>query len=184
MSAPELSVEARKALLRLARQALVDHYAGQATTIPEGPPVLRVRAGAFVTLRGRDGGLRGCVGTMEPGDALGEAVARLAVVAATSDDRFPAVTASEVEGLVLEISALGPLRDVEPEGVLVGCHGLMVRAAGRQGVLLPQVATEQGWDRETFLEKTCQKAGLPRDAWRGAGTRIRAFEATVFGEND
>jgi hypothetical protein len=184
MSAPALSPEDRRALLDLARQALLDHYAGRTTSVPAGPPALGVPAGAFVTLRRADGELRGCVGRMEADDSLAATVARMAVVAATTDGRFDPVTADELGMLTIEISALGPLRDVSPEDVVVGRDGLLVRGLGRQGVLLPQVATDHGWDRETFLGRTCQKAGLPADAWRGPQVRVRAFSATVFGEED
>lgn len=182
MSAPLLSAEDRGALLALARQALSDYFAGRLTTIPDDRPALRAPGGAFVTLRKTDGELRGCVGRMESREPLAETVARMAVVAATTDGRFDPVEAGELEGLAIEISALGPLRDVPPEEVVVGRDGLLVRGMGRQGVLLPQVAIEQGWDRETFLAKTCQKAGLPEDTWRGSKARILVFTATVFGE--
>jgi len=184
VSAPTLSPEDRGALLALARQALADHFAGRLTTIPDDRPALCAPGGAFVTLRKTDGELRGCVGTMQSADPLAETVARMAVVAATTDGRFDPVEAAELGGLAIEISALGPLRDMPPEEVVVGRDGLLVRGLGRQGVLLPQVATEQGWDRETFLAKTCQKAGLPEDSWRGPKVRILAFTATVFGEEE
>ena len=109
-------------------------------------------------------------------------MARLAVAAATEDGRFARVTGEDLEGLVIEISALGPLVAVRAEEVEVGRHGLLLRLAGRSGVLLPQVAVEHGWDREEFLDKTAWKAGLPEDAWRRADAEIFVFTAEVFGE--
>jgi AmmeMemoRadiSam system protein A len=124
------------------------------------------------------------VGVLESSDPLSETVARMAVAAARSDQRFDPVREDELCEIVIEISALGALREVRPEEIEVGRDGLLVRDSGRQGVLLPQVAAERGWDRVTFLEKTCAKAGLPSGAWKGAGARILAFTATVFGEDD
>lgn len=182
MSAPALTGEDRRALLQVARDAIRAHLAGGKA--PEGSAAVQTPGGAFVTLRRRkDGALRGCVGTMETDAPLVETVARMAVAAAVSDTRFDPVREDELSELAIEISALGPLRAVRPEDVEVGPDGLLVREGGRQGVLLPQVATDHGWDRQTFLEKTCWKAGLPKDAWRRAGATICAFSATVFGED-
>ena len=106
----------------------------------------------------------------------------MAVAAATQDLRFPCVTAAELPLLAVEISVLTPPVPIAAEDVQPGVHGLIVRAAGRSGLLLPQVATDHGWDRETFLAHTCVKAGLPRDAWRDPGATLLAFTAIVFGE--
>jgi AmmeMemoRadiSam system protein A len=184
VSAPALSPEDRRALLALARQALRDYFAGRKTRVPDERPALRAAGGAFVTLRAADGELRGCVGRLEADDPLAGTVARMAVVAATSDGRFDPVRADELPELAIEISALGPMNEVAPSDVVVGRDGLLVRGLGRQGVLLPQVAAEHGWDRETFLARVCQKAGLPAETWRGNQVRILAFTATVFGERD
>jgi AmmeMemoRadiSam system protein A len=121
---------------------------------------------------------------MESADPLAETVARMALAAARSDRRFDPLREDELADVVIEISVLGPLHEVRPEDVVIGRHGLLVRGGGRQGVLLPQVAAEHGWSRETFLEKTCAKAGLPPGAWRRAGALVFAFSATVFGEGD
>jgi uncharacterized protein (TIGR00296 family) len=91
----------------------------------------------------------------------------------------------EYPTIKLEISVLTPLVEAaSPEKVEVGKHGLMIEAAGRRGLLLPQVATDQGWDRETFLNQTCIKAGLSPDTWKRPGTKIYLFEAEVFAEED
>jgi AmmeMemoRadiSam system protein A len=117
-------------------------------------------------------------------DPLAETVADMAVAAATEDGRFDPVAAAELPALSIEISALGPMREIRPEEVEVGVHGLMVRCGTRRGVLLPQVPVEHHWDRETFLAHTCRKAGLPSDAWRRPDCELLAFTATVFGEED
>ena len=180
--AAELVVADREALLRIARRALEVALLALPRPVLVPRPALRRPRGAFVSLHDRDGALRGCVGQTRPERPLGESVARLAVLAATEDGRFARVTGEDLEGLVIEISALGPLVAVRAEEVEVGRHGLLLRLAGRSGLLLPQVAVEHGWDREEFLDKTAWKAGLPEDAWRQADALIFAFTAEVFGE--
>ncbi|MCK7471593.1 MAG: AmmeMemoRadiSam system protein A [Desulfomicrobium escambiense] len=139
------------------------------------------RAGVFVTLT-RNGQLRGCIGFIAPVFPLGQAVIQAAVYAATEDPRFPRVAASELAGLRFEISVLTPAREIDdPKAVKVGVHGLIVEKDGRSGVLLPQVAVDEGWDRTTFLDQVCLKAGLPRDAWK-RDAKLSVFEAIVFHE--
>jgi AmmeMemoRadiSam system protein A len=176
--------EERRRLLAAAREALLGHFSGASIPRREPGDLVRHQGGAFVTLRTRDGDLRGCVGVLESADPLSETVTRMAVAAAFSDRRFDPLREDELGEIVIEISALGALRRVRPEDVEIGRDGLLVREGGKQGVLLPQVATEHCWDRETFLDRTCGKAGLPADAWRGGGTTILAFSATVFREDD
>ena len=106
----------------------------------------------------------------------------MAVAAAVEDGRFAPVNPAELGELRIEISALGPLEPIRPADVEVGRHGLLISHRSRRGVLLPQVPVEQGWDRETFLEHTCRKAGLPEDAWREQGVELLGFTAAVFGE--
>ena len=172
-------------LLRVAREAIAARLRGESARLPEATGALAERRGACVTLRRRgDGELRGCVGLMRSDRPLLETVAKMAVAAATEDGRFEPVTASELDGLSIEVSALGPLRPTRPEQVEVGRHGLLVSRGARRGVLLPQVPVEHGWDRETFLAQTCWKAGLPENAYREAGTEILAFTAAVFSEGD
>jgi AmmeMemoRadiSam system protein A len=178
----ELTEEERRRLLAIARGALEAHLRGERASRPAADGRLAEPRGAFVTLRRRDGELRGCIGTMEPERPLAEAVARMAVAAGTQDGRFDPVTSDELPSLRIEISALGPLQRVRPEDVEVGRHGLLISLGRRRGVLLPQVPLEHGWDRETFLDHTCWKAGLPEDAWRRAETELLAFTADVFDE--
>jgi AmmeMemoRadiSam system protein A len=145
------------------------------------PSALTQPAGAFVTLH-RDGQLRGCVGQVEACDPLGDAVARAAINAALHDSRFPAVEADEVTSLEIEISVLSPPEPIAPEKILPGPHGLLIMKDEHRGLLLPQVAAGRRWSSQRFLEETCIKAGLPRDAWRDPATRILGFTAEVFSD--
>jgi AmmeMemoRadiSam system protein A len=171
----------RQLLLRLAREALAAHVGVAPAHVPGETAVLTQLAGAFVTLHNH-GELRGCIGHVEPNQPLGTVVPRCAVAAGTTDPRFPPITPTELEQLDIEISLLGPLEPIGgPEEIEIGRHGLVVESGWQRGLLLPQVATEWGWDAETFLAQTCHKAGLSRDAWK-RGARIWRFEAEVFGE--
>jgi AmmeMemoRadiSam system protein A len=138
-----------------------------------------------VTLKSEDGELRGCIGTVLPVGPLDATVARMAVSAAVEDPRFSPVTARELPRLRLEISALTVPEPVPRwEALEIGRHGLIVSRGTRKGLLLPQVATEWGWNREEFLQHTCLKAGLPPQAWKEPGTVVEWFEAEVWGEKD
>jgi AmmeMemoRadiSam system protein A len=180
----DLTAGERAELLRVARQSLEEHFAGRGPLLPEPTtPTLGEHRGAFVTLHeAREGDLRGCVGMMRAEESLVRTVARMAVSAAVEDGRFAPVTARELPQLQVEISALGPLLPIRPEDVEVGRHGLLVSHRGRRGVLLPQVPVEHEWDRETFLDHTCMKAGLAPEAWREEGVELLGFTAEVFGE--
>lgn len=178
----KLTEEDRNQLLQTARRTLQEHLAsGRRLALDAGSPALQQERGAFVTLH-KHGQLRGCIGTFEAQGRLQETVQRMVIAAATTDPRFPSVTADELPELDLEISVLSPLREISAEEVEVGTHGIYITRGFRRGVLLPQVATDHGWDRETFLNHTCIKAGLPTSAWREPDTIIEAFSAEVFGE--
>jgi uncharacterized protein len=127
--------------------------------------------------------LRGCVGYAMPIAPLYRAVAETACAAAFEDPRFMPVTLAEAPQLEISLSVLSRLFPIEPEAVVVGRHGLLISDGRRRGLLLPQVPVEHGWDRETFLDQTCRKAGLAPDAWRKSAT-IDAFTAEVFGDAD
>ena len=146
---------------------------------PTEPGLLQER-GAFVTLK-KHGQLRGCIGRLIAEGPLYLTVQRVAMEAAVNDARFPPVTPDELPEIEIEISVLSPLEPVEDiSQIEVGKHGLLIVKGGHQGVLLPQVATEQGWDRKEFLRGVCRKAGLPEDAWKDA--KLYIFTAEVFGE--
>ena len=173
----------RELLLCLAREAIAAHVGQSRQSAMRNPQsaILARHAGAFVTLHKR-GELRGCIGHIEPTEPLGVVVPRCAVAACSSDPRFPPVTAAELTEIELEISLLGLLEPIDgPEGVEIGRHGLVVERGWQRGLLLPQVARDWRWDAAAFLEHTCHKAGLPRDAWRH-GARLWRFEADVFAE--
>lgn len=171
-------------LLALARRSIASALSGTAEPEPgDVSSEVARRAGAFVTLRKRDGDLRGCVGYTEPRLALWRTVIKAARAAAFHDGRFPRVTAGELGSLSIQISVLGALAPIRPEEVSIGIHGLVVDHEGRRGLLLPQVAPEQGWDREELLAQTCRKAGLDVGAWRDPGCQVLAFTAEYFGEN-
>jgi AmmeMemoRadiSam system protein A len=183
-----LSPPARRHLLAMARRAIEAQITG-APALEEDLGELRAElerlGGAFVTLtRRHDGALRGCVGVPEPLYRLDQAVARAAVAAAVYDRRFEPVGPTELPRLSLHVSVLGDLRPIAGHEVEVGVHGLVIRCDGRSGLLLPQVASDRGWDRDRFLDETCRKAGLPPGTWSRPDCELLAFTATVFGEED
>jgi len=178
------SPEERALLLQTAHRAIATALSDrQLLVLPEArslPPALNEPRGAFCTLH-LDGRLRGCVGYIAAAKPLIQTVAETAVSAAFYDPRFAPVTADEAPRLKLEISVLSLPAPIRPDQVEVGRHGLIVSDSGRRGLLLPQVASEHGWDAETFLTQTCLKAGLPPDAWR-RGATLEAFTAEIFGD--
>jgi uncharacterized protein len=168
-------------LLQFARRCLESRVRRQPLPPIEHGGCLDMMMGAFVSIH-TAGVLRGCLGRIEFDRAIAENVAHLASVVSDSDPRFAPLTARELDSTEIEISALTPEEEViDVSEIEVGRHGLIIEQGHRRGLLLPQVATEHGWDRETFLDQTCVKAGLARDAWR-RGARIFRFEAQVFGE--
>lgn len=175
-----LSEQDKKELLQLA-YSTVNLYI-QKNKVPEYKPKsenLSQNCGAFVTLK-KHGQLRGCIGFIEPVLPLHQAVMQASIYAACRDSRFLPVTRDELDDLEVEISVLSPLKKIiNPNRITVGRHGLVIAKDGKRGLLLPQVAVEQNWTRETFLERACLKAGLPKNAWR-SGAEIFVFEAIVF----
>lgn len=177
-----LSEEDRSVLLATARGAIESRLLRVPAPCPRGSQVLQTPCGAFVTLK-LGGDLRGCIGLVSAAKPLQETVREMAAASAFEDPRFPPLGREELPRLRIEISALSPFRRVSDVGQIeVGVHGIMMRRGARSGLLLPQVATEQGWDRETFLRHTCRKAGLPEDAWKDTQTTIEIFSAIVFHE--
>jgi AmmeMemoRadiSam system protein A len=186
-------------LLDLARGAIAAHVAGRAEAGADAAladaeladatpseradrvdPAERQHGGVFVSLH-RQGRLRGWIGTLDATVDLEEAVGEAAVAACSSDPRFAPLSATELTDLEIEISILGVIERVtDVETIEVGRHGLIVEVGQRRGVLLPQVAIEWSWTREEFLARTCEKAGLHRDAWK-AGATISRFEVEIVG---
>ena len=171
----------RAALLRIARDAIVAHVRREPAPLPQIAESLSWPAGAFVTLH-RRGALRGCIGRLEADQPVARVVAHCAVAACSQDPRFLPVTAEELHDLDIELSILGPIEPVAHlEEIEVGRHGVIIERGVHRGLLLPQVAVEWKWDRTKFVEETCRKAGLPRDAWH-AGAAMSKFEAEVFND--
>jgi AmmeMemoRadiSam system protein A len=169
----------QRRLLSLARRAL------EARVHRGDPPDvdvdLDIRSGAFVTIY-HAGDLRGCLGRLDSNLPLARLVMELGQAVADSDPRFDRVRPEELADLTFEISVLTPERELESvDAIEVGRHGLIVEQGNHRGLLLPQVAAEHGWDRHTFLDHTCIKAGLLPGAWK-RGARVFVFEAEVFGE--
>ncbi len=175
-----LSPEEKKELLDLARRTL-ESFVRNGTVPPYETSNVHFTdpRGAFVTLT-KKGDLRGCIGYIEPVAPLYKAVMQCAVYAASEDPRFSPVTPRELSDIAVEISVLTTPRKINDALLVqVGKHGLIMSRGGRRGVLLPQVAAENGWEREEFLSQACRKAGLPADDWK-KGATIEVFEAIVF----
>jgi AmmeMemoRadiSam system protein A len=168
-------------LHRLALEAIEHHLLGQPMPSREGETQrLSEERGAFVTLKTR-GQLRGCIGHTQPIKPLSQTIIDMAQAAAFQDPRFPPLSEKELPDLEIEISALTPFRQIQDiEEIMVGKHGLFIERGFNAGLLLPQVATEYHWNTITFLEHTCQKAGLPKEAWKDSRTNIYVFSAEIF----
>jgi AmmeMemoRadiSam system protein B/AmmeMemoRadiSam system protein A len=174
----------KQELLKIARKSVETAVREKKVYSPpaDEPEALRNARGAFVTLK-EHGNLRGCIGYMSPVKPLAETVRDVAAYAALEDRRFRPVSESELGILEYEISVLSPLRKVEDiNQIHVGQHGLLIRKGEYEGVLLPQVPTEEGWNRNTFLEQVCVKAGLPQQAWKDEDADLFMFSALVFAE--
>lgn len=176
----EYSPEERELLLGLAHDSILAALENRDISLDPPTEHLAEPRGAFTSLY-LHGGLRGCVGYVLPVSSVYRAVADTARAAAFEDSRFYPVTLEEARELKVELSILSPPQAIAPDAVEVGRHGLLISMHGHRGLLLPQVPVEHHWDRLTFLEQTCRKAGLPRDAWE-KGATIEAFIAEVFGE--
>lgn len=173
----------KKYLLSVARNSIEKAVDGQAREIYDKvPAALREPCGAFVTLH-LDGELKGCIGYLEAVGTLIETVQEAAEKAALEDYRFNPVSKEELENIEIEISVLTPLKLIrETNEIEIGKHGLMIHLGYNRGLLLPQVATEHGWDRETFLNQTARKAGLSPGAWKDPSAKIFCFTAEIFSE--
>jgi hypothetical protein len=176
-----LSAEDRETLLTIARAAIRSKCLEQPMLeIPVSSERLNERRGAFVCIK-INNMLKGCIGCLEARGPLHQVVRDMAVQAAFCDPRFAPLKPEEAPRIDIEISVLTPFQTIhDPIEIEIGKHGIIVRNGPRSGLLLPQVAVEHGWDRKQFLEWTCSKAGLPRDAWKDRDTQIQVFSADVF----
>ena len=182
MSKAEFSAGERRQLLRLAHESILSALERREISLEAPTTHLAEPRGVFTSLYLR-GELRGCVGYVPPSLPVYRAVAETAQAAAFEDNRFLPVNAQESPYLQVQLSILTRPEPIHPERVEIGRHGLLISWQGRRGLLLPQVPVEHGWDRATFLEQTCRKAGLPLDAWQ-RGAMVAAFSAEIFGDND
>ncbi len=171
--------EQRRQLLTFAR--LTIEAAVRKTASPDEPPEFASISGCGVFVSLHIGGhLRGCIGMVESNASLAATLARCARSAALEDRRFPPMEAAELERVAIELSLLSPIQPIPAGEVEPGKHGLLIRKGYFSGLLLPQVATKYKWSRERFLEETCVKAGLPRQAWKDPETKVFGFTAEVF----
>lgn len=176
-----LSDEEKEQLRCLVRDAIQHHLSG---TTPPAPTAssgnLTQARGAFVSLHRRKR-LRGCIGHIQPDRPLFETIQEMATAAAFEDPRFPPLRPEEYEDLEIEISVLTPLQKIsDVSAIEVGKHGIYIVKDFYAGLLLPQVAVDYGWDRLTFLQQTCLKAGLPEDAWKEKDAAVYIFSADIF----
>jgi len=176
----EYSRDERKLLLETAHEAILSALEAREISLFTPSPHLSEPRGAFTTLYCQ-GKLRGCVGYPTALLSLFRTVIETARAAAFDDPRFIPLTLAETVDLGVSLSVLSTLKPISPEEVEVGQHELLISEGPRRGLLLPQVPVEHGWDRITFLEQTCRKAGLSLNAWQ-TGAAIEAFTAEVFGD--
>lgn len=178
--------EEKKILLEEARESISARLEKRAPRFREaGSPLFLQKRGLFVTLHDGEGSLRGCIGHIQGYTPLRESVRELALSSAFRDPRFPPVESDELPGLEIEISVLSPLKEVpSPMDFMPGRDGVMIEKGTASAVFLPQVAVEQGWDREQTLDRLCLKAGLPPGAWRYEKMKFFIFQAGVFSEKE
>jgi uncharacterized protein len=182
----ELTSEQKIKLLKLARKTIQEIL--NSKTQPDNDVftdnIFKIKCGAFVTLHIR-GNLRGCIGYIEGVKNIPETIIDMAKASAFRDPRFAPLSKNEYDNIDIEISVLSPIEQVkEISEIVVGRDGLIISNGRRSGLLLPQVATENNWDLQQFLEHTCYKAGLQPDAWKQKDTKIEKFSAQVFGEKE
>lgn len=174
----------KKRLLEIARQSISEYVInGRRVDFVEGDAGLNIKRGAFVTLH-KNGDLRGCIGNFTSNEPIYQVVSQMAIEAATGDPRFNPVTKEELGEIKIEISVLTEPKLIDNwQNIRLGVDGVIVKKGFSQGVFLPQVAVETGWDLETFLKQLCwQKAGLPPESYKDPNTKIHAFQAVIFSE--
>ena len=170
-------------LLEIARNAIIHQVNNMDySSEPREEKALNIHSGCFVTIT-QEGHLRGCIGNFQSQQRLFREVATMAVAAASQDPRFQPMSPEELDNFSLEITILSPLEQIEDTNQIeVGTHGIYIIKGHNRGVLLPQVATEYGWSRETFLQQTCVKAGLSEDSWQLPGVDIYIFSGQIIHE--
>jgi AmmeMemoRadiSam system protein A len=181
----ELTTKEKSILLDIVKKAITAKVNNkELPKLTVNSETLKEKRGAFVTLK-KHGHLRGCIGYIKAVKPLGETVQEMAIAAAFHDPRFPSLKPDEIEELTFEISVLSPLKRIKDiNEIEVGKHGLYIVRGYKSGLLLPQVAVEYKWNKESFLNETCYKAGLPAQAWMNEETEIYTFSADYFGDTD
>ena len=183
---PDLSPSAGELLISTAREAISSRLEGRAPRWPAAEGSLSAHLGAFVTLRsgrGPEAALRGCIGRMESPEPLLRTIREMAVSAAFEDPRFPPLSSSEYPRVSVEVTVLGPMKPIaDIEEIVLGRHGVYMTKGWHSAVFLPQVATEQGWNREELLVNLCYKASLGPEAWKASDARFQIFEGRIFEE--
>ena len=182
------SAEKGKLLTSLARQAVETYIKeGKTLTIHDKDPMLQRKVGVFVTIK-KEGILRGCIGYTEPPWPLNQTLIRAAVASATEDPRFRPVSSRELGSLEYEVTILTEPEQIRPtdpgdmQRIQIGKNGLMIESLGMRGLLLPQVAVEEGLNATEFLDATCEKAGLSPGCWKSSNARVFLFEGIVYNE--
>lgn len=174
-----LSAEQKQQLRQVALDSIRAQIADRSYVPPNVEGITEER-GVFVTIT-MGGELRGCIGVVRARTPLPEAVAEMAAAAATDDPRFAPLSDDELEFISIEISVLSPLKRMHDfDRIVPGRDGLMIKLDLHSGLLLPQVATDNGWDAPTFLEQTCLKAGLPKNSYKDKRAEVYSFTADVF----
>jgi MEMO1 family protein len=181
-----LSAAQKSRLLEIARASIENYIRkGEKTLFKESDKVLNDEMGAFVSLY-KHGLLRGCIGNIIGQGPLHVTVAEMAIQSAVKDPRFAVLKEEELEDIDIEISVLSPLEKIDdPDKIVMGRHGVLVKSGFKSGVYLPQVATETGWSRDEFMDSLCMhKAGISKDSWRSGKCDIYIFSAEVFGDKE
>jgi len=185
MDSPEalINEDEQRFVLDVVRKTIVEYVTdGNTPEFTTDNSKFIQKRGAFVTLSEKSGALRGCIGYVEPIKPLLQTIVEMSIACSTRDPRFRPVTTDEFPNLDVEVSVLTPLEKIrDVETIEIGKHGLMIKKGSASGLLLPQVATEYGWDRDRFLQETCRKAGLKKDAWEESDADLSIFSAQVFG---
>ncbi|MCL4451678.1 MAG: AmmeMemoRadiSam system protein A [Candidatus Thermoplasmatota archaeon] len=182
------TAERAKLLTSLARQTVESYVReGKTLIVHEKDPILERKVGVFVTIK-RDGDLRGCIGYTEPPWPLNQTLIRAAIASATEDPRFRPVSPRELGSLEYEVTILTEPEQIDPtdaqdmQRIQIGKNGLMIESLGMRGLLLPQVAVEEGLNAAEFLDATCEKAGLSPGCWKSTNARVFLFEGIVYSE--
>ena len=183
-----ISEENGQYLLEVAKEA-ISVYLETNIRIPipdDCPDELKEELGVFVTLNKKHS-LRGCIGYPEPVKSLIESTIDVAIAAAFEDPRFPQLKTEEYSELEFEVTVLTQPELIEVahpkqyfDEIEIGRDGLIIQKGYAKGLLLPQVAPENGFSVEEFLDHTCMKAGISADSWMDESCDVFKFQGQIF----